>query len=63
MNKLVLELSTLYKSSEQQLQRASQEGAGASIDTAQPAELIKTAKKLLEHRVSHSQQLTALVLE
>ena len=50
VNKLVSELDTLHRSSEQQLKKVEQGGKPA-INTAEPAELIKEAKKLPELRV------------
>ena len=51
VGKLVMELDTCYRWSEQQLSRSQQEGSGRSLDTTQHAELTKDAKKLPEFRV------------
>lgn len=50
VNKLVSELDTLYRSSEQQLKKAEQ-GEKPAIDTAQLAGLVRDAKQLPELRV------------
>ncbi len=50
VSKLVSELDALYRSSEQQLKKAEQ-GRKPAINTDQPAELIKDAKKLPDLRV------------
>lgn len=51
MNKLVMELDNLYRSSEQQLTRAVHEASETTVDTANLAELVKDAKRLPELRV------------
>lgn len=51
MNKLVVELDTLYRSSEHQLSKAVQETSGTTVDTANLTELVKDAKRLPELRV------------
>lgn len=51
MNKLVLELDSLYRSSEQQLTKASHEASETTVDTTSLAELVKDAKRLPELRV------------
>lgn len=51
MNKLVVELDTLYRSSEQQLTRALHETSETTVDTANLTELVKDAKRLPELRV------------
>ena len=52
INKLVVEMETLYRVSEEQLKKAIQEKAEPDVDLAQPAALVKDAKKLPELRVS-----------
>ena len=54
-----MELDTLYRSSEQQLNRVLQEAGGVAVDTAVTAELIKDAKRLPELRVRSLQPLTS----
>ena len=51
VSKLVMELDTSYRWSEQQLTPAQQENSRQAVDTSQHAELIKDAKRLPELRV------------
>ena len=51
VSKLVMELDTSYRWSEQQLMPAQQESSRQAVDTTQHTELIKDAKRLPELRV------------